>query len=354
MSNILNDILIYLVLIFLGIILRFKIKNTYLKKYLKLYILNLALPITIFISILSIEIDFKYLFYPLFAIFLNVILFIISPPIIKFSGVTDLRKKKTLILLLPSFAPGLSCFPIINEFLGYSALAQASIVDIGNKIFVLIILFFVAIKFHNQSQKMFFKQKTGSLNFILKSLIYEPINVVMILALIFLTTNNNLSDIPNMIISLFMKIKDSLAPAVFIFIGFSILFKLKDLIKIIPLLFIRSGLCLLIVTSSIHFTGLGFTDETILFIILSLSSVSFWPFAHMAFIDNLEKRVNLNKKTFDLKFGLNFLAYSLPFSTITILLLFVDYSILYNPLILYVMSFTFIIMGFSILYFNKN
>lgn len=354
MSNILNDILIYLVLIFLGIILRFKIKNTYLKKYLKLYILNLALPITIFISILSIEIDFKYLFYPLFAIFLNIILFIISPSIIKFSGVTDLRKKKTLILLLPSFAPGLSCFPIINEFLGYSALAQASIVDIGNKIFVLIILFFVAIKFHNQSQKMFFKQKTGSLNFILKSLIYEPINVVMILALIFLTTNNNLSDIPNMIISLFMKIKDSLAPAVFIFIGFSILFKLKDLIKIIPLLFIRSGLCLLIVTSSIHFTGLGFTDETILFIILSLSSVSFWPFAHMAFIDNLEKRVNLNKKTFDLKFGLNFLAYSLPFSTITILLLFVDYSILYNPLILYVISFTFIIMGFSILYFNKN
>ena len=74
----------------------------------------------------------------------------------------------------------------------------------------------------------------------------------------------------------------------------------------------------------------------------------------MAFIDNLEKRVNLNKKTFDLKFGLNFLAYSLPFSTITILLLFVDYSILYNPLILYVISFTFIIMGFSILYFNKN
>ena len=201
---------------------------------------------------------------------------------------------------------------------------------------------------------MFFKQKTGSLNFILKSLIYEPINVVMILALIFLTTNNNLSDIPNMIISLFMKIKDSLAPAVFIFIGFSILFNLKDLIKIIPLLLIRSGLCLLIVTSSIHFTGLGFTDETILFIILSLSSVSFWPFAHMAFIDNLEKRVNLNKKNFDLKFGLNFLAYSLPFSTITILLLFVDYSILYNPLILYVISFTFIIMGFSLLYFNKN
>jgi len=354
MSSILSQIIVFFALIAFGILLRSLIKSDYYKKPLKLYILNIALPITIFVSIISIEIDLKYLLYPILALLFNLLLYFISPIIIRLSHITDLKKQRTLLMLLPSFAPGLSCFPIINEFLGYSALAQASIVDVGNKIFVLIVLFFISIRLYNKTQNIANSQKKESYGFVFKSLFYEPINIIMIVALIFLATSNTIEDIPTLILSFFLKIKDSLAPAVFIFIGVSILFTKNEFIKILPLLLIRAGFCLIVVTSIIYLFGIGFTDSSILFLILSLSSVSFWPYAHMTFIDNLEKNMQSKRKTFDLSFGLNLLAYSLPFSTIMILLLFISEKVLYNPLALYTISIVLLTLGFLLLYLNQK
>ena len=152
MSEIILEIFLFTSLIFLGIFLNYCFKNNYLKKSFKFYILNIALPVTIFISVVSIKIQHKYFFYPLIFLLFNFLVLTISNILFRILNVEDL-KKRTLILLLPSFAPGLSCFTLINEFLGYDSLAKASLIDFGNKIFVLIILFFIAMGLHKQNQK---------------------------------------------------------------------------------------------------------------------------------------------------------------------------------------------------------
>ena len=65
----------------------------------------------------------------------------------------------------------------------------------------------------------------------------------------------------------------------------------------------------------------------------------------MTFVDNLEKNVEEEKKTFDTRYGLNFLAYSLPFSTITILSLFSNEELLLDFNNLYIISISFLLFG---------
>ena len=105
-------------------------------------------------------------------------------------------------------------------------MAKASLIDFGNKIFVLIILFFIAMGLHKQNQKynQIFIKKFGP---VLKNLFYEPINIVIFIALLFLFSNNTINDIPNTLISLFKGIKTTLAPAVFLFVGISMIFEKK-------------------------------------------------------------------------------------------------------------------------------
>ena len=59
------------------------------------------------------------------------------------------------MMLLPSLAPGLSCFPFIIVYLGDEYLALAALADVGNKIFVLILLYMLAMHwYHLRSLKM--------------------------------------------------------------------------------------------------------------------------------------------------------------------------------------------------------
>ena len=100
-------------------------------------------------------------------------------------------------------------------------------------------------------------------------------------------------------------------------------------------------------------TGFTLSEDIKLFLILSLSSVSFWPFLHMTFVDNLEKNIEEGKKTFDTRYGLNFLAYSLPFSTIIILSLFSNEEILLDFNSIYFISISFVLFGvFLTMIFN--
>ncbi|MEK9614361.1 MAG: hypothetical protein VW080_10625, partial [Flavobacteriaceae bacterium] len=65
----------------------------------------------------------------------------------------------------------------------------------------------------------------------------------------------------------------------------------KDALKeILPVLFIRAGLGLFFTTCTLNFCGINNGDEILFYLVLALSSVSFWPFAHMSLIDGIEKR----------------------------------------------------------------
>ena len=355
MSSFAPEIFVFFLLITLGFILKHKFKKQSFKTGLKIYILNIALPATIFISIINFEISSNFLLYPLIALFFNIIIFAITPLILKIAKISDSKKKRTLLMLLPSFAPGLSCFPIINDFLGSEALAKASIIDFGNKFFVLLFLFFIAIRLHNLNQNNAIYNRRKSIKPMLKNFLYEPINIIIFVAIIFLWTGNTITNLPNLLIDFFSKISNTLTPVVLIFIGLSIILKRDVVMDIIPLLLLRSGICLLILTFLLQLTGYGFYTETKLFLILSISSVSFWPFAHMTFVNNIEKDIDKRNKTFDIKFGLNFLAYSLPFSTTLILFLFSNDSFLSNAINLYLISVFLIILGYGLaIFFNTK
>ena len=87
------------------------------------------------ISFISFEIELDFLYLPLAGIVLNFFVFLLSPSILKISRINKAsRKGKTLTMLLSSFAPGISCFPIIEEFLGSEYLIRASLIDFGNKL----------------------------------------------------------------------------------------------------------------------------------------------------------------------------------------------------------------------------
>ena len=76
--------------------------------------------------------------------------------------------QRTLMLLIPSLAPGLSCFPFIIEYLGESTLSWAALADVGNKLFVLVFLYLLAMHWYYQRKK---STDTGKTNQRLKELL---------------------------------------------------------------------------------------------------------------------------------------------------------------------------------------
>ena len=345
-----SKIIVFFLLIILGVILKKKFDGKSERFGVKSFILNISLPATIFISFISFQLNIDYIFLPLIGILFNFFILILSPFILKLTRLhTNPRKTRTLLLLLPSFAPGISCFPIIEEFLGSEYLVRASLIDFGNKVFVLIFLLGLSFHLHKLTQGIKKKKNKISIKKILKNIFLEPINTVLSISIIMLSFGFNINDIPDIISDFINRLKDTLTPLVLIFVGLSIIFAKEALKEIIPLLFIRAGICLLLIGLIGIVFGFEIGSESTFYVILGISSVSFWPFAHMTLIDKIEKNAKFKKRTFDIQFGLNFLAYSLPFSTILILLFLSNSSKLTNYTSLILFSLVMIILGFIIM-----
>lgn len=346
-----SKIIVFFLLIFLGIFLKKKFEGKPEKVGIKNFILNISLPATIFISFVSFKVHLEYIFLPLVGIAFNIFIFLISPLILRLAQIQrDSQKGRTLFMLLSSFAPGISCFPIIDEFLGSEFLIKASLLDFGNKIFVLVFLLGFSFHLHRITQGIKKKKNKVSLKSILKNIFFEPINIVLVVSVSMLILGYNLNDLPRILINFVTRLKETLSPLVLIFVGLSIMFT-KDAVKeIIPLLLLRAGICLLITTAMIRLFNINDANEITFLLLLSLSAVSFWPFAHMTLIDNMEKKAKVEKKTFDIGFGLNFLAYSLPFSTVTILLFLSNSGRVTSPSYLFSVSIVMLVLGLLLLY----
>ena len=188
----------------------------------------------------------------------------------------------------------------------------------------------------------------------MKSIFTEPINLVLIFSTIILSLGFTIEEIPKIFVDLLTRMKDTLTPLVLIFIGLSIIFSKEAFKDIIPVLFIRAGVCLFFTISAVNIFGINNSNETIFYLALSLSSVSFWPFAHMTLINEVEKKEKIKNKTFDIGYGLNFLAYSLPFSTILILLLVSQRNTIVNLSSVLFLSIAMILIGLMILLINTG
>jgi len=312
-----------LLLIAIGYMLRNKIKSKDQKEGIKTLILSLALPATIFIALLKIEFEPSLIFVPILVWCFNLILYLMVDKLpLQSAFNVPISQQRVAVLLLPSLAPGLSCFPFILEFGGELPFAMAALADIGNKVFVLIIAYLIAMKWYISNNMASQERKGDSkLTDLFRALVEEPVNFVIVTAVVMLSLGLNFESLPDFITTNIDRLSVMMTPLVLLFIGISMKLTKHQAKVILSFLFFRAGVAFLF--SSILLLVLPPQDPAIvlLIVVFPQSACSFWPFAHMASISELERKAETpgKKPMFDLEFAMNILACSLPFSVILIL-----------------------------------
>ncbi len=322
MSEALQKTITLILLIVLGLILRGKFKSKDQLNGIKEVILSVALPATIFIAMMKIHVEASLFFIPVAALAFNFFLFYFSPLIFNFFGVEkDSSTGRTLTMLLPSLAPGLSAFPFIAEFLGEQGLAKAAMADVGNKFFVLIFLYIIAMNMflkNSVNEETNIREKVKGL---LLSLVKEPINILLVLAIVLLSFGVSYKTLPPVVADLFDKTSAMMTPLVLIFIGLAVQLKEGRKRLVMSMLVVRAGMSLFFSAALIALFNLTDTNLILLAVVVPLSSASFWPFAHISVFNLREEAKGMSKerRTFDVELAVLILAFSLPFSTIIIL-----------------------------------
>jgi predicted permease len=320
MDNALEKSISFLLFIGIGILLKKKISAGDETNGLKSLILTLALPATIFIALLKIKINSSFLVYPILALALNVVLFSITPLLLSLVGIkSNSKKAKSARLLLPSLAPGLSCFPFILEFLGEDELAKAAMADLGNKFFVLFLLYLVALRWHYNNTDYTSDSLKTKLISLGKTLLYEPVNLFIFLALTLVSFGVTLEKLPNFLSTTLLRISGIMTPLVLLFIGLAVKLKKKQFFELFSLLILRASLSLLLVCGIVALVDIKAQNTILLMVAFSLSACSFWPFAHISSINFKESKEDKCNRTFDTNFSLSILALSLPISVLLIL-----------------------------------
>ena len=322
MIEALQKTLILLLLIGLGLALRSKIKNKTEISGIKEIILSIALPATVFIALMGIKMSFSLLIYPILILAFNFFIFFLTPVILPVFGIEkNSSAGRTLTMLLPSLAPGLSSFPFINEFLGDDSLALAAMGDIGNKFFALNFLYFVAMGMYLKNNHAELSDEKGKVKSLLLSLIKEPINIIMLLAIIFLSFGLNMTSLPTAVSELFTRASSLMTPLVLIYIGMAVQFKEGKIKLVSSILLFRAGVTLLFSVLIITIFNISEPKMVLLAVVVPLSSCSFWPFAHISGVNLKEDNNELSKerRTFDMNLAVLILAFSLPLSTILVM-----------------------------------
>ncbi len=338
----------------LGLLLQKKVAKQDLKG-LKTLILSIALPATIFVALLKIELKTSLLIFPLLAIAFNFLMALASKYVLSSTlAAHEDSKKRTLMMLLPSLAPGLSCFPFIIVYLDDQYLALAALADVGNKIFVLILLYMLAMHwYHARSVKDLVATTTSKLKGLFISMLNEPINLVIIIALILLGFGITLSSFPSFLGNTITKMSLIMTPLVLLFIGMAVRIKLKEFGLIFSLLIRRAGITFILSALFVFtFPELG-ASMILLLVVFPQSACSFWPFAHMSAVSALEEKDEQLKPSFDIDFGVNVLACSLPFSTILIMSIFSFSESFVNPIVLLIAGCTMLGSSFLPYFIHK-
>ncbi|MGR3811853.1 hypothetical protein [Jiulongibacter sp. NS-SX5] len=312
--------LILVLLIGLGLILKGKFVSKDKTNGIKELVLSVALPSTIFIALMKINLDISLLFVPFVALAFNFLLYFITPVALKMLGISkDSANGKTLIMLIPSLAPGLSCFPFIAEFLGEESLALAAMADVGNKFFVLIFLYIIAMNMFIKTSGEKSTNTGDKIKSLLISLVKEPINIILFAALMLLAFGWNYDTLPQVVRGLFDRTSALMTPMVLIFIGLAVKFKEGNKRVVLSILVFRAGVSLLFSAALIKLAGFTDPNHILLAAVLPLSSVSFWPFAHISLFNSKEEESGKPERTFNVELAVMVLAISLPLSTTIIL-----------------------------------
>lgn len=320
MSPAITKTISLLILIGLGYLFQSRIASKDQREGIKTLILSLALPATIFIALLQIDFRSGLIAIPILAIGFNIIMHLLMDltPIDKVFRL-PVNQYRTLIMLIPSLAPGLSCLPFIMEYSGQGPLAMAALADVGNKIFVLIISYTIAMRWYFQTHRDQESAGSSKLKNLMIALINEPVNIVIVVAVIMLAFGFNYASIPAFGQLSIDRLSMMMTPLILLFIGISIKFNWSQFKTIFAFLFLRSSIAFAISGSLLVFLNVNDLATALLIVVFPQSACSFWPFSHMAAVTALERKSTLPGRTFDLEFAMNVLACSMPFSVILIL-----------------------------------
>jgi malate permease and related proteins len=311
-----------LLLILIGFLLKNRLIKDDHKKGLKTIILDLALPAMIFVALLKIEVDTDLMFLPLLILAWNGVMLLASKLTLPLLGIKkNSAESRTWLLMIPSLAPGLSCFPFLMEYLGEDALAWGALGDIGNKVYVLIFSYLLAMSWYYKHLGLGARSNGQKVKELIISMFQEPINMVIIVALVLLSFGLTIESLPGFLGESVLMLKDIMTPLVLLFIGVSVVLKWEQIQSIASVLILRAGFSLVLSAGFIALVDLPSEAAVLLAVVFPLSACSFWPFAHMSAIRQLErnKEIDSEKGTFDLGLGINILAVSLPLSTLLIL-----------------------------------
>ena len=333
MSIALQKTLSILLLFVIGVLLKQKLLKEGHKKGLKTVILDIALPAMIFVALLKIEINPDLLMLPLLALVFNILMVLVVRYVMPLFDVEpNTPTMRTLMLLLPSLAPGLSCFPFLVEYLADEVLAWGALADIGNEVFVLLLGYLLAMNWYYKVHNLT-GGSNGQKKGLLLAMLREPINMVMIVAMVLLGFGLNMERLPVFLSGAILMMKEMMTPLVLIFIGVAVILKWDQLKMITSVLTFRAGVTFLLSGVFVLMVPLPTEAAILIAVVFPQSACSFWPFAHMSAIRVLERNKDDDKEkmTFDLELGINVLAVSLPFSTLLILGVFTSGSYFLNP-----------------------
>lgn len=348
MNFALENTLELVLVIGLGLLLQKKIAKQDLKG-VKTIILSVALPAVIFVALLKIKLESSLLIFPLLALAFNLVIFLASKYVLSGSlPKEEGAKKRTLMMLLPSLAPGLSCFPFIVVYLGEDSLALAALADVGNKIFVLIVLYMLAMHwYHLRALKTIKTTSKSKLRNLGLALLKEPINMVIIVGLLLLAFGLNLESLPVFLQHTIGDLKMIMTPLILLFIGMAVRIKSGEFGLILSLLARRAGITFFLSAIFVLLVPALSPALILLLVVFPQSACSFWPFAHMSAISTLEDTDAQNKRTFDIDFAVNVLALSLPFSTVLVIGIFSFDQLFIDPIVL--LAFGALFVGVSFL-----
>lgn len=321
MSSAITKTLSLLLLLGIGFLLQRKLQSKEHKEGIRTLILSLALPATIFIALLQIEFKSGLIMIPVLSLGFNLVMHFMMDKL-PLRSLVDMpvNRYRTLIMLIPSLAPGLSCFPFIVEYSGQGPLAMAALADVGNKIFVLIISYTIAMKWYyevNHQKSVDSRTKLKELGL---ALLNEPVNLVIVAALVMLIAGMNYQSLPEMVTLSIDRLSLMMTPLILIFIGLSIRLTWDQVKSIFTFLTFRSGVAFLLSGLVLLLFPVRDAGTALLIVVFPQSACSFWPFAHMSAVTTLERKSKEEgPRTFDQEYAMNVLACSMPLSVILIL-----------------------------------
>ena len=318
----------FFILIIIGILFRSKVKNEEQKDTIKTLILAIALPAVIFSALLKIDLSSSLIYPPILVLSLNFILFLSVRwmlPMIMGKN-TSMADRRTLMLMLPSLAPYLSCFPFLTEFSDDTIIGLAAIADTGNKLFILIFLYLLAM-YWSYGREIFSNKKAEYNKLI--DILLQPINLSIIVALIASLLGISLETIPVYFQESLTYLRNLLTPIIMIFIGLAVKVKGKQLKSILGLLLWRSAIAFALSALVISLFNINSLATVLLVVAFPQSSCSFIAYAQISIIANRQDRT---KALFNLALALSILAISLPFSALTMVWIYSSGDFFASPL----------------------